>query len=85
MFPFDSVTHKNEAEVVAQNIMAILARTGNRWRPLGWYEYKDERELDGLLTERERQYFEEVIDYCVVTDTAKLFSPVWRKVCESGS
>lgn len=32
--PMESVFQKREHEVIAQNIMVILGRTGNEWREL---------------------------------------------------
>ena len=42
-FPYDSVFHNTEREMVARNIMVILVRTGNTWRELSWEEYLQER------------------------------------------
>lgn len=75
--PFDSVTQNNECEVVARNIMVILSRTGDKFRSLGWEEYKEHRVKDGNFTNSEKQYFDRVVGYCVSEDTAKLFSPQW--------
>ena len=75
---YDSVFRKSECEVVAHNIIVILERTGNTWRALDWKEYEAERLKDGNFTPRERPYFENVIDYCVSEQTARLFSPAWK-------
>lgn len=77
--PFSLVLQNCEAEVVARNIMVILERTGNTFRPLLWDEYKAEREKDGHFTEREREYFDKVIKYCKSADTARCFSKGWDK------
>ena len=78
-FPYSSVTRNNESETIARNIMVILERTGNKFRPLPWDEYKSERLKDGNFTDGEHEYFDAVIDYCKSADTAKLFSPVWNQ------
>ena len=76
--PFSSVLQKTEAEVIARNIMTILKRTGDTFRPLTWDEYKSEREKDGHFTESEKSYFVQVIDFCKSGDTAILFSESWK-------
>lgn len=74
-----SVTHNAESERIARNIMVILSRTGDTFRRLEWDEYKAERMKDGGFTERERIYFDKVIDYCKSADTAALFAPGWKE------
>ena len=78
--PYGSILQKTEAEIIALNIMVILKRTGNTFRRLTWGEYKKERMKDGNFTMDEREYFEEVIDYCKSSETAKLFCPDWKKI-----
>lgn len=75
--PYASVQQSAEAEVVARNIIAILDRTGNKFRKLSWTEYKKERLKDGNFTEDEKSYFDDVIGFCKSAETAKLFSKVW--------
>jgi hypothetical protein len=77
MKPFDSVLQKSEAETIACNIMVILKRTGNKFRPLLWEEYKEERLKDGNFTEGEKVYFDKVINFCKSSDTARCFSKSW--------
>lgn len=77
-FPLSSVLQKCEAEVIAQNIMTILARTGNKFRKLSWLEYKRERLKDGGFTEFEKIYFTQVVDYCKSAKKAKTFSNEWN-------
>jgi hypothetical protein len=72
--------HKCESEMIAQNIMVILKRNGNRFRSLPWSEYKAERKKDGNFTEEEKSYFDKVIGYCKNEDTARLFSHKWAEV-----
>lgn len=79
-FPYSSTFRKIEAEVIAVNIMVILSRTGNKFRDFSWKEYKKERLKDGEFTESEREYFDKVIGYCKSSDTAGLFSKIWREV-----
>lgn len=77
--PWGSVLQNSQSETIASNIMAILSRTGNEWRPLSWEEYKTEREKDGRFSLTERGYFEKVAPYCKSADTADLFAPGWGK------
>ena len=84
VFPTDSVKQNHQTEQIAINIMVILKRTGDTFRPLDWEEYKKERLEDGHFTESERGYFDKVIDYCVTPETAKLFSPEWAGVYNHG-
>ena len=76
--PMASVMRKSEAETIARNIMVILKRTGDFFRPFTWDEYKQERLKDGHFTESEKQYFDQVIGYCLDSESAKSFSPAWR-------
>ena len=80
IFPSDSVLRNYESEKIAHNIMVILARTGNTFRDLTWWEYRAERQADGHFTESERIYFDRVIGYCHSQETAILFSSVWAEV-----
>ncbi len=78
--PMGSVLQKSEHETIAQNIMVILKRTGDKFRELSWDQYATERKKDGNFSDGEKKYFEEVIGYCKSPDTAKLFSPAWADV-----
>jgi hypothetical protein len=80
--PMGSVMRKSEAETVAKNIIKILSRTGDEWRKLSYDEYQKERLKDGNYSSGEEKYFEQVIDYCVSSETAKLFAPDWRALLE---
>lgn len=82
VFGHDSVFQKMEAEIIANNIILILSRTGDVWRKLTFDEYKQERLKDNNFGVFEEKYFNQVIDYCISPDTAKLFSPDWRVVVE---
>ena len=76
---FDRVLHKNEPEVVARNIMDILARTGNTFGMMTWDYYKAARLQDGNFSESEKEYFFQVSPYCQSEHAARLFSPAWNK------
>lgn len=76
-FPNNSVLYHYESEEVARNIMSILARTGDTFRGLTWWEYRAERQADGHFTESEHEHFDKVLAYCHSQETAALFSPVW--------
>lgn len=80
IFPFESVKGSMEHETVALNIMVVLQRTGNKFRHLPWEEYKEERLKDKNFSEREKGYFNDVIDFCKSPDTAILFSPSWKEL-----
>ena len=77
--PFSSVLRKTEHEMVAANIMKILKRTGDKFRPLTWDEYKLERKKDGRFSTMEKGSFDKVIDYCASVQTARLFSKSWKE------
>ena len=77
-YPYGSVTRKSEAETVANNVMKILKRTGDKFRPLSWDEYKEEREKDGNFSEKEKAFFLDVVKYFKSAETAVLFSGVWE-------
>ena len=78
VFPWASVTGNSESETIAKNIMTILSRTGNVFRPLTWDEYKVERLKDGNFTESEKKYFDKVIKFCFSPETARLFCQDWN-------
>ncbi len=81
--PMGSIARKSEAETVARNIIIILSRTGDEWRKLSWEEYRQERIEKGRgFSEREQPYFEQVVDYTVSEQTARLFSPGWKEAAE---
>jgi len=75
--PMSSVFYKSEHEVIARNCVTILMRTGDTWRKLTWEEYKVERIKDGGFSEREREYFDDVIPY-IKEDKVQSFSPAWE-------
>jgi hypothetical protein len=77
--PWNSVLQNNECETTAFNIMAILSRTGNKWRTLSWDEYAAERAKDGPVG-NERPSFDRVVEYCVTAESAKAFSTGWANI-----
>jgi len=77
--PMGSVSKNWESEKIARNIMVILSRTGNEWRPITWEEYQAERRKDGGFSESEKLYFDRVISYCKSAEDADRFCSSWRK------
>ena len=75
--PFGSVLGNYESEVVARNIMCILARTDNKWRELGWEEYKKERTKDGGFSSNDKSYFYKVVSYTASAEQAERFCSGW--------
>lgn len=76
-FPWKSIFKKNEAEVIALNIIYILSRTGDEFRPLTWEEYVEERQKDGGFSMIEKDYFDLVISHCSSAEEAELVSEKW--------
>ena len=81
--PYGSVLGESEAETVAQNIIVMLERTGNIWRPLSWEEYiterrKDNPNIDDWELANEKRRFYKVIKYCSSAEEAKKFSLSWK-------
>lgn len=85
VMPFASVLQKHEAELVARNIMLILARTGDAFRAIEWDEYLSERNADGAkFAELEKPFFEQV-SYLALPENNHMipaFSPDWAKAAE---
>lgn len=75
-----SIAKRHEPEVIAVNVMKILARNGDTFRLLSWEEYAAERQEDGNFTERERPYFDQVVNYCASSHGAAAFCPGWAEV-----
>ncbi len=85
IFPIDSITQNNESEVVAKNIMIILARTGDTFRELSIEEYKKERNLDYELNSsaqtvglKEISVFDKVKDVANSIENASRFCKDWK-------
>lgn len=79
-WPWSSVKQNSECEQIAKNIMVVLKRTGDTFRPLTWEEYKSDIETrERTVPDSEKAYFDNVIDFCKSADTAQLFSESWKK------
>lgn len=76
-FPAGSIFGRCEYEIVAQNIMSVLTRTGNEFKPLNFQEYKKERLKDKDFSEDEKFFFDNVIEFCESPEKAKTFCSVW--------
>lgn len=77
--PWNPAVDSHKSMIVAMYIIEILERTGNKFRKLGWDEYKAERLKDSKnLYHAESQCFEEIARYCKSYDTAKLFTEEWN-------
>ena len=77
--PMDSVMQNAQCETIARNIMAILNRTGNKFRDLTWEEYEKERLKDGNFDAREKGFFEKVQYLCKgLKKDITGFSSVWK-------
>ena len=74
--PWESRLQKTEAEVVAQNIMKIRRRLGDKWE-LTWEEYERERQKDGQFSWSEKSYFDEVMPMIQDPIGAISFSLTW--------
>lgn len=79
-FPYLSILKDSDSETIARNIMIILERTGDEFRPLSWEEYREERLKDRNFSNREKAIFEEVIPFCESANTAVLFCKHWASV-----
>lgn len=77
LWPKQSLYWKMEPESVAENIMIILARTGDQWTNLSFDEYRKERIRDGDFHKWEEDLFLHVKEYCQSPEMAKSFSPNW--------
>lgn len=77
-YPWSSVTGNAESEIVALNIITILARNGNKWRALPFEEYRTERLKDGNYTSKEEDIFNRVLKYTTSKESAESFSKEWR-------
>lgn len=88
--PVGSILKKSEAETVAKNIMRILQRTGNEWRKLTWEEYVEERKKDAAddvfgFSEKEKFFFDQVVDYCTSPEKAQEFCSDWYSNVPEGT
>lgn len=76
--PRESVLQKTELEIVAQNIMKIRKRLGDKW-PLTKEEYESERKKDGGFGYLEASYFDDVIKLIPDAVGAISFSATWAE------
>ena len=77
IYPWNSQVGETWREIVAQNIMKVLKRTGDKFRSLSWKEYKEERLKDGNFSKTEEQYFEDVQFYTIDEKSARSFCKGW--------
>lgn len=70
-FPCMSITADAHLESIAQRIMELLARTGDEWRKLTWYEYRL------VYSNDSRSDFQLVCYYCTSAENAMSFSRYW--------
>jgi hypothetical protein len=82
IFPLGSITKNSESEILALNIINILARTGDKWRLLTFDEYFKERNLDGKYEAEERDLFEKVVHYTISPLRASSFCKAWLEKLE---
>ena len=82
VYPWSSVLRKAEYEIVAQNIMKILSRTGNVFRELSFDEYKLERAKDCKLGNFEKEAFDIVVGYTISAYNARMFCHGWKEVID---
>lgn len=80
ILPMNSIFNKYEYELMAQNIMKILKRTGDKFRKIELDEYIAERKKDGGYSSQENEYFLKVVDLCSVPEGVISFSPVWKEI-----
>ena len=52
--PLDSILQNTESEIVARNIMVILARTGDEFRLMEWDEYFAKEKQTDFISEWNR-------------------------------
>jgi uncharacterized Zn finger protein len=77
--PDGSIFPSTEHEIIASNIMKILARTDNRFRPITWDEYWSESSKDRSQVTDDPGVFFQVVVHCISAEQAVLVSPVWGK------
>ena len=78
--PYLSVMGKAEPEIIALNIMKILARTGDKFRRLSMKEYVKERLKDGNYSSVELIYFDTVVRFTWSASAAKSFAKAWNDI-----
>ena len=80
VWPYSSVLRDSHCEQVAVNIMVILKRTGDAWRPMSADEYGSQPERNGVLSARQADLFHRVAPLVATEAMARKFSPEWAKV-----
>jgi hypothetical protein len=78
--PWSCIFRQSEYETIALNIMKILKKYGDEFDNITWEEYRKARLEDGNFSEREKSYFDRVVDYCTDPNEAKKFSKDWGAV-----
>lgn len=85
VYPTSSRFKDGQCEIVAENIMIILQRTGDAFRELTWDEYAAERIKDTDFTQEEKIYFNKVKRYCASAEKASTFSSEWKNIKPNGN
>ena len=80
--PWNSILCNTESEIVARNIMVILARLGDTWQKLTWRKYKSECKKDSGFSKMEKHTFEKVYPMVCNPIGAIGFSPCWKEAAE---
>ncbi len=80
--PMGSVYQNNESEIVARNIVTILAREGDTWRQLDEETYVKHREKDGEWSEGERFLFKQIKGDITSFLDAVTLSPRWAQIAK---
>lgn len=76
--PWNSLSGERSHELVAWNIIIILAITLDTFRPLSWEEYKKHREADGKFDHAEEGMFNRVAPLLTTLEDVQAYSPDWR-------
>lgn len=78
-----SIYQNCEREIVARNIVTILAREGDTWRQLDEKTYVKHRKKDGEWSEGERFIFQEIVGDITSFIDAVALSPSWARVAKA--
>lgn len=82
--PWASVLVKRQYEGIALNIMKILKRKGNTFRPLSWEDYKSERINDIKLQWEEEGFADLSFDFDFLLREEQIYFKEVAPYCESG-
>jgi hypothetical protein len=77
--PIGSIERSCEREIVARNIMVILARTGNIFRHLSLEEYITERNKDKIKYNPDEERHYGVVWHTISAEAALIFCKDWNK------